>query len=102
MDYISTWNNTYVQTAIEFVYNNGGVIGGNSAGMAILGQVVFDAEHGSLTSDQAAYNPYHYRLSLTDDLPSFPIPKPLKIVPSFRISAPVGLLWGQLTIQQDL
>ena len=66
-DYISTWNNTYVQTAIEFVYNNGGVIGGNSAGMAILGQVVFDAEHGSLTSDQAAYNPYHYRLSLTDD-----------------------------------
>ena len=66
-DYISTWKNTYVQTAIEFVYNNGGVIGGNSAGMAILGEVVFDAEHGSLTSDQAAYNPYHYRLSLTDD-----------------------------------
>ena len=66
-DYIATWKNTYVQTAIEFVYNNGGVIGGNSAGMAILGEVVFDAEHGSLTSDQAAYNPYHYRLSLTDD-----------------------------------
>ena len=66
-DYITTWKNTYVQTAIEFVYNNGGVIGGNSAGMAILGEVVFDAEHGSLTSDQAAYNPYHYRLSLTDD-----------------------------------
>ena len=66
-DYVSNWKNTYVQTAIEFVYNNGGVIGGNSAGMAILGQVVFDAENGSLTSDQVAYNPYHYRLSLTDD-----------------------------------
>ena len=66
-DYIATWKNTYVQTAIEFVYNNGGVIGGNSAGMAILGEVAFDAENGSLTSDQAAYNPYHYRLSLTDD-----------------------------------
>ena len=66
-DYISNWKNTYVHTAIEYVYNNGGVIGGSSAGMAILGQVAFDAEHGSITSDQAAYNPYHYRLSLTDD-----------------------------------
>ena len=46
-DYISNWKNTYVHTAIEYVYNNGGVIGGSSAGMAILGQVAFDAEHGS-------------------------------------------------------
>ena len=66
-DYISTWKNTLVQTAIEYVYNNGGVIGGTSAGLAILGEVVFDAQYGSLTSDQAAYNPYHYRVSITDD-----------------------------------
>ena len=66
-DYISTWKNTLVQTAIENVYNNGGVIGGTSAGLAILGEVVFDAQYGSLTSDQAAYNPYHYRVSITDD-----------------------------------
>ncbi len=66
-DYISTWKNTLVQTAIEYIYDNGGVIGGTSAGLAVLGEVVFDAEHGSLTSDQAAYNPYHYRISITDD-----------------------------------
>jgi len=66
-DYISTWKNTYVQSAIQSVYVNGGVIGGTSAGLAVLGEVVFDGEHGSLTSDQAAYNPYHYRVSMTDD-----------------------------------
>ena len=66
-DYVSTWKNTYVQTAIQTVYQNGGVIGGTSAGLAILGEIVFDGQHGSLTSDQAAYNPYHYRVSITDD-----------------------------------
>jgi len=66
-DYISTWKNTYVQSAIQSVYENGGAIGGTSAGLAVLGEVVFDGEHGSLTSDQAAYNPYHYRVSMTDD-----------------------------------
>jgi len=65
--YISTWKNTYVQSAIQSVYENGGAIGGTSAGLAVLGEVVFDGEHGSLTSDQAAYNPYHYRVSMTDD-----------------------------------
>ena len=66
-DYISTWKNTYVQSAIQSVYENGGAVGGTSAGLAVLGEVVFDGEHGSLTSDQAAYNPYHYRVSMTDD-----------------------------------
>jgi cyanophycinase len=66
-DYVSTWKNTYVQTAIQSVYENGGVIGGTSAGLAILGEIVFDGQNGSLTSDQAAYNPYHYRVSITDD-----------------------------------
>jgi cyanophycinase len=66
-DYVSTWKNTYVQTAIQSVYDNGGVIGGTSAGLAILGEIVFDGQNGSLTSDQAAYNPYHYRVSITDD-----------------------------------
>ncbi len=66
-DYISTWKNTYVQSAIQSVYENGGAIGGTSAGLAVLGEIVFDGEHGSLTSDQAAYNPYHYRVSMTDD-----------------------------------
>ncbi len=66
-DYVSTWKNTYVQTAIQTIYNNGGVIGGTSAGLAVLGEFVFDGQNGSLTSDQAAYNPYHYRVSITDD-----------------------------------
>jgi len=66
-DYVQTWKGTLVDSAIHVVFNNGGVIGGTSAGLAILGEVVFDAQNGSLTSDQAIANPYHPRISFTDD-----------------------------------
>ncbi len=61
-DYVQTWKGTLVDSAIHVVFNNGGVIGGTSAGLAILGEIVFDAENGSLTSDQAIANPYHPRI----------------------------------------
>lgn len=66
-DYVQTWKGTLVDSAIHVVFNNGGVIGGTSAGLAILGEIVFDAENGSLTSDQAIANPYHPRISFTND-----------------------------------
>ena len=66
-DYVQTWKGTLVDSAIHVVFNNGGIIGGTSAGLAILGEIVFDAENGSLTSDQAIANPYHPRISFTDD-----------------------------------
>lgn len=65
--YISTWKETLVEDAIHYVFSHGGVIGGTSAGLAILGEIVFDAKFGTAYPDQVAYNPYHSRVSFTDD-----------------------------------
>ncbi len=65
--YVSTWKGTLVEDAIHFVFSQGGVIGGTSAGLAILGEIVFDAKFGTAYPDQVAYNPYHSRVSFTDD-----------------------------------
>lgn len=66
-DYVSTWKGTLVEDAIHQVFSNGGAIGGTSAGLHIISQVVFDAHHGSAYPDYLAYDPYHSRVSFTDD-----------------------------------
>ncbi len=73
-DYVSTWKGTLVQDAIHLIFNRGGVIAGTSAGLAVLGEVVFDAKYGSAYPEQVAYNPYHSRVHFTDDF--------LKILPN--------------------
>lgn len=64
-DYVSYFKDT----AMEDVLNNyinvkHGVIGGTSAGMAILGGFYFDAQNGTVTSEEALANPYFSRVSL--------------------------------------
>ncbi|MDZ7331541.1 MAG: T9SS type A sorting domain-containing protein [candidate division KSB1 bacterium] len=72
--YVDAWNGTLVEEAIHFVFQNGGAIGGTSAGLAVLGEVVFDAKFGTAYPEDVAYNPYHSRVHLTDDF--------LKILPN--------------------
>ncbi len=66
-EYLSAWKGTLVEEAIEQVFFGGGAIGGTSAGMAILGEVIFDARYGSANPEVIAYNPYHSRVQFTDD-----------------------------------
>jgi len=66
-DYVQTWKGTLVEDAINQVFLNGGAIGGTSAGLAILGEIVFDAKYGTAYPDYAAYNPYYNRLHFEDD-----------------------------------
>ncbi len=65
-DYVATWKGTLVEDAIHHVFFSGGVIGGTSAGCAILGEVVFDARYGSAYPEEAAYDPYDSHISFTD------------------------------------
>ncbi|MBD3224011.1 MAG: T9SS type A sorting domain-containing protein [Caldithrix sp.] len=66
-DYIDTWKNTLVEDALHYVFEQGGAIGGTSAGLAVLGEVVFDAKFGTVYANEAAYNPYDYHIHFTDD-----------------------------------
>lgn len=67
-DYYSTWNDTKVEDAIHDKFNQGGVIMGTSAGMAILSEVIFTAENGTVYPDDALTDPYNWiDIALDDD-----------------------------------
>ncbi|WCO00495.1 T9SS type A sorting domain-containing protein [Psychroserpens ponticola] len=64
-DYVSYFkDNDMEDTLNSFINTKRGVIGGTSAGMAILGGAYFSAENGTVTNAQALSNPYHNRMKL--------------------------------------
>jgi cyanophycinase-like exopeptidase len=72
-DYV-VWKGTTLQTAVQGVYDRGGVVGGTSAGAAILGRYVFDAVaegDRQTTTDNAVHDPFEHRISFTYDFLRF-------------------------------
>jgi cyanophycinase-like exopeptidase len=58
--YVSYWRGTPIDSLInEGIQQRNVVIGGTSAGMAILGSFIFSAENGTIKSFDALANPYH-------------------------------------------
>jgi cyanophycinase len=68
----AAWAGSPLMTAVQGVYQRGGVIGGTSAGLAILGQYVYDSKTGSATSAEALANPFASSISFTNDIFNFP------------------------------
>ena len=67
-NYVSYFKDNALEVALNnFVNVKGGIIGGTSAGMAILGDHYFDAEHGTVTSAEALANPYDNKVSIGQD-----------------------------------
>jgi cyanophycinase len=66
-DYVTIFKGTPVEQAVVSVYQRGGGVGGTSAGLAIQGQLVFDACNNTVTSDTILANPYNRRASFTTD-----------------------------------
>lgn len=72
-DYINYWKGTRVQDALEYLINTKEItIGGTSAGMAVLGEVVFTAENNTVYSSEALADPYHWRVMLDNDFLKIP------------------------------
>lgn len=66
-NYISYWRDTPVMTLInEAISQRGIVIGGTSAGMAILGGLYFSAQNGTVTTATALANPYHPAVAVSN------------------------------------
>ena len=74
-DYVKYWKNTKVENAINYLINTKKVpVGGTSAGCAILGDVYFSAQFGTVTSSQALSNPYSQKVALgKNDFVNIPI-----------------------------
>ncbi len=63
-DYVNFWQGTPVADALNERIRKGAVLGGTSAGCAILSQLYFAAREGSVTSDEALANPYDKRVDI--------------------------------------
>lgn len=63
-DYIRLWKGSRLDTTLRGLLARKVPLGGTSAGLAVLGDVDFSAENGTITSEQALANPYDRRLTL--------------------------------------
>ena len=64
-NYVRFWKDSPVGDALRYLMDEKRVvIGGSSAGMAILGEAYFAALNGSITSAQALANPFDSKLTL--------------------------------------
>jgi cyanophycinase len=67
-NYVKFFKGGAVARAVEGVVARGGGVGGTSAGLAVMGEVSYDAcSGGSARSAQALRNPYHADISFTYD-----------------------------------
>jgi cyanophycinase-like exopeptidase len=63
--YVQYWKGGPVGDALQYLINEKKVVvGGTSAGMAILGEAYFSALNGSITSAEALANPYHPKATI--------------------------------------
>ncbi len=72
-NYYNHWKGTCLHDLINAHVNvKSAPIGGTSAGLAVLGEVVFTAENQSVWSDEALGDPYHFRVMLANDFLQVP------------------------------
>ncbi|HEY0171218.1 MAG TPA: hypothetical protein VGB98_09350 [Pyrinomonadaceae bacterium] len=72
-NYVKYFKGTEVERAVENVHARGGGVGGTSAGLAIMGDVAYDAcSGGSAKSTQSLANPYDADLTFTEDFFDWP------------------------------
>lgn len=64
-EYVNTWKGTQLEAAIKSVFAKGGVVGGTSAGCAVLGEIIYDAQEGSCASRDALTDSRTAKISFT-------------------------------------
>jgi cyanophycinase len=69
--YISKWKGTLAEQAIREVFQRGGVVGGTSAGAAVLSQLIFDARLASVDPRTALRNPVASGITFTEGFLGF-------------------------------
>jgi len=62
--YVAAWGGTPVEDALAAAWARGAVLGGTSAGCAVLGEIIYTASNGSVYSDEALADPYNEYVTL--------------------------------------
>jgi cyanophycinase len=66
--YVADWRGTAVEEELHRAWMRGAVLGGTSAGCAVLANVIFSARLGSIDSPEALANPYSPYVTLDPPL----------------------------------
>jgi len=74
-NYVRMWKGTPAADAINELIKKGHPVGGSSAGLAVLGEFSFSAEHDSITSKQALANPFDPAVAIADNFIRIPLLK---------------------------
>lgn len=95
--YISMWQDTPVQEAINNLINvKGGPVGGISAGMAVMGQAYFPAIAGSVNSESALNNPFSSQMQFGyDDFIHAPFME--NVITETHLNDPTRIRYGRVT-----
>lgn len=62
--YLDNWKGTALETAIQEALARGAILGGTSAGLAVMGEMAFSAENGTVVSAEALADPYDALVAL--------------------------------------
>lgn len=75
-NYVKFWADTEVSKAIEYLIHEKKIpVGGTSAGCAVLSDIIFDAMHDTVVSEEALANPYDAKVSLSKSFIRIPMMK---------------------------
>lgn len=72
-NYVGKWKDSPLLEALNAAILKGVPIGGTSAGLAVLGQHVFTAEKGTVTSEQALADPFQEKVTLSSEFLQAPV-----------------------------
>lgn len=72
-DYLQAWKGAGVEEAMHHAWDRGAVLGGISAGLAVIGEHVFAAYQGTVYSDEALADPYNQYMELERDFLALPM-----------------------------
>jgi cyanophycinase len=72
-NYVQFWTGTPVQSALQTAIDKGIPLGGTSAGLAVMGEFVFDARFNSVTSAEALAHPQAENISITQAFLRIPV-----------------------------
>ncbi|MCX4239339.1 cyanophycinase [Paraliomyxa miuraensis] len=70
--YLEGWKGTPVEDAIHEAHGRGAVIGGTSAGLAVLGEFVYAAYNDGVYSYEALEDPYNFYMTMERDFLALP------------------------------
>lgn len=71
--YLRNWKDSPLEDAVREAHAGGAVLGGTSAGLAVLGEYIYAAYDGSVTSAEALADPFHEALDLETEFFKAPL-----------------------------